>query len=274
MKIFIAGCFHSRFPKKLQKIANTCDYVLSTGDLGGSEELRRLIFKNWDKGLLNNVERKKLKKLILSDYQTGAQIINQLDHLKVPVYLIDGNWDFTDTKYEKKKLGLKLKSYPEIIKKKENIHYFGHGIRKWKSLNIYTHGGLMLATIFSTKQGGMDAVRIRAYKKYHARQTKELFKRKVKNLDVFIAHCPPYGIFDKVIYKGKNPMNGKHVGFKPYNEYIKKYKPKLFICGHMHEHQGIKKLGRTTILSHGPAQDGKAAIVGWNNGKFKIQLIQ
>lgn len=121
----------------------------------------------------------------------------------------------------------------------------------------------------------LQTKKIRAsYTKWHIKQKEELFRQKSSNLDILFAHCPAYGYFDKVHYPGVNPMNGKHVGFRPYNDYIKKFKPKLFICGHMHEHQGIKKLGKTTILSHGPAQNGKAAIVEFDNGKFKIKLIK
>ena len=46
-------------------------------------------------------------------------------------------------------------------------------------------------------------------------------------------------------------MNGKHVGFKGYTEFIKKNKPTLFICGHMHEYQGEKKVGKTMIVATG-----------------------
>lgn len=281
MKIFVAGCFHGKFPKKLVKIANRCDLVLSTGDLGGNEKLRKMIFKNFTPGgWIDAVGKKKAKSMLMVDYNSGINIMHELSKLKTQVYTIDGNWDFTDTKYEKKTLGLNLKNYPSTMKKEKNIKFLGHGIKKIRGLNIYSHGGLMFATIYSKDYGDkknkslFDKARQKRYFEYHIKQNKELFKRKASNLDIFIAHCPPYKIFDEVIYKGKNPMNGKHVGFIGYNNYIKKYHPKLFICGHMHEHQGIKKLDKTTILSHGAAQDGKAAIIDWNNRKFKIRLIK
>ncbi|MGV8150380.1 MAG: metallophosphoesterase family protein [Candidatus Woesearchaeota archaeon] len=273
MKILIIGCFHGKFPSKLKNIAKSCDFILSTGDFGGSEKLRKFEFKNFSKGYEKKLGKKKVREYYSEDYSHGNIIMGALDNLDVPVYTIDGNWDFKRTKRINKELGSHFKNYPDILRKTKNIKYLNKRIRKINGLNIYPHGGLMLASIFHTDKFFKGKHMI--YKKWHVEQRKDLFRQKSNNLDIFLAHCPPFGYFDKVNYKGVNPMNGKHVGFKPYNEYIKKYHPKLFICGHMHEHQGIAKLGKTTILSHGPAQDGKAAILEINDKeKFKITLIR
>ncbi len=272
MRILVIGCFHGKFPSKLKKLAESCDFILSTGDFGGSEKLRKFMFKNFSAGYSDKLGKKKMREYYLEDYNHGKRIIKELDTIKKPVYTIDGNWDFRGTADVKKDYGLNFKSYPKIIGKTNHIKFLNKKIRTIEGLNIYPHGGLMLASIFHTDNYFKD--RHKLYKHWHAKQRKQLFKQKSKRLDILLAHCPPYGYFDKVKYKGVNPMNGKHVGFKPYNEYVKKYHPKLFICGHMHEHHGIKKLGKTTILSHGPAQDGKAAIIDYSDGKFKIKLIK
>lgn len=274
MKILIIGCFHGKFPNNLKKIAKSCDFILSTGDFGGSEKLRKFMFKNFSRDYLNKLGKKKTREYYLEDYNNGKKIIKELDSLGKNVFSIDGNWDFVGTRRINKSLGMDIKSYPKIISKTKNIYFLNKRIRKIKGLNVYPHGGLMLASIFHETE--FDSYRRKKYKKLHIIQRKELFNQKSRNLDVMLAHCPPFGIFDKVKYDGINPMNGKHVGFKPYNEYIKKYTPKLFICGHMHEHQGISKLGSTVILSHGAAQLGKGAILDWDetSGKFKIRLIK
>ena len=74
--------------------------------------------------------------------------------------------------------------------------------------------------------------------------------------------------------KRKNPMNGKHVGFMPYTEYIKKFQPRIFICGHMHEYQGIKKLGKTLIITTGSAKEGKAVVIDLDNKNIKVKFIK
>jgi Icc-related predicted phosphoesterase len=64
-------------------------------------------------------------------------------------------------------------------------------------------------------------------------------------------------------------MYNRHAGFEPYNKVIKKYRPLLAICGHMHEYQGIKKLGRTTVIATGAAFQGKAALIDIEGQKIK-----
>jgi Icc-related predicted phosphoesterase len=258
--------------------------IISTGDYGGNEELRKTIFRNFGKrDIISILGKKKASKLLRKDYEDGARIINQLGKLRIETRSINGNWDFAGMKYYKATLSSKLKNYPRIMKD-NNITFMDHRIRNIKGLKTYTHGGLMLASIFHTKDSGFEDKNRKYYFKWHKKQEYELFSRKSKNLDMMIAHCPPQGYFDKVNYNGKNPMNGKHVGFKPYTKYIKKYQPKLFICGHMHEHQGIKKLGKTTIISHGAAYLGRGAIIEIENikkdnkskaaPKIRIRLIK
>jgi Icc-related predicted phosphoesterase len=272
MKILIIGCFHGKFPIKLKNIAKSCDFILSTGDFGGSEKLRKFMFKNFTHDYADKLGKKKTREYYLEDYRHGKKIIKELDGLNKPIYTIDGNWDFMRTARIKKEFGLNLNSYPKFIKNTKNIKFLNKKIRTINGIKIYPHGGLMLASIFHRTE--FDAKKRKMYKRWHDEQKKELFRQKSKNLNIMLAHCPPYRYFDKVKYAGVNPMNGKHVGFEPYNEYIKKYHPKLFICGHMHEHQGIARLGKTTILSHGSAQDGKAAILEIKDNKFRIKLIR
>ena len=131
---------------------------------------------------------------------------------------------------------------------------------------------MVTASIYLTKDSGFDKNKRDKYNKEHKKQRELLFKKARKNIDILLAHYPPRGYFDKVKYKGENPMNGKHIGFNPYTEFIKKYQPKIFICGHMHEYQGVKRVGRTLIISTGSAREGKAAIINYPSNKKGIKV--
>jgi Icc-related predicted phosphoesterase len=58
-------------------------------------------------------------------------------------------------------------------------------------------------------------------------------------VDVFVAHapCTTLGIND-----------GVHDGFRAFDEYIQRARPKLFLCGHVHRKQEVM-MGRTRCVS-------------------------
>lgn len=276
MKILIIGDFHGKLPLKIKKLTKKCDFILSTGDFGGSDKLLKVIFKNFYGKWWEVVGPKKAKKLTMEDYNSGKRIINQLNKLGKPIYTIHGNWDFEDLKHQRRTAGLKLKKYSEIIKSKKNIIFINKKIVKINGLNIYAFGGMVTASIYLTPGSGHKEEKRLKYKKIHSKQEAQLFKKGKTGLDILLSHYPPHGYFDVVKYKGYNPMNGKHVGFKPYTEFIKKYQPRIFVCGHMHEHQGVKKLGKTLIVATGSVKDGKCAIIDYpenNKRKIKVKLI-
>ncbi len=61
---------------------------------------------------------------------------------------------------------------------------------------------------------------------------------------IVISHAPPYGFFDKI-------PTGKNIGSKILLNAIKRYPPKLVLCGHVHINKGVKKLGKTKIYNLG-----------------------
>ncbi len=276
MKILAIGYFHGKFPAKLKKETKKVDIVLCTGDFGGSKALLKIVFKYFYEGWWNKVSKKKAKQLVRQDYNSGKKIINKLNKLGVPVYTIHGNWDFEDVKHQERTAGLKLKKYSEIMKKKKNINFLKKKIINIQGVKLYDFGGQIIASIYLTKEAGHTKKKRDAYRKKHKKQKEQLFRkvRGQKDVDIFLTHYPPQGYFDVVKYKGKNPMNGKHIGFKPYTEFIRKYKPKLVICGHMHEHQGKKKLGESLIVSTGSAQEGKATVIDFDEEKGKVKKVR
>ncbi|MBD3253161.1 hypothetical protein GF386_05490 [Candidatus Pacearchaeota archaeon] len=271
MKILAIGDFHGKFPGKLKKLVKNekIDFIFSTGDFGGSDKLLKIIFKYFYENWWERVGEKKARKLIKDDYNSGKKIINELNNMKVPVYTVHGNWDFEDRTYKRRSAGFNIGKYSDIIKKKKNIVFLKKRIKNVKNLKVYGFGGFVVASVYLTNDGGFDKKQRDKYKKEHEKQKKQLFKKARKDIDILLAHYPPYGFFDKVKFKGQNPMNGKHVGFKPYLEFIKKFKPKLFICGHMHEYQGKKKIGDTLVVTTGSAKQGKAAVIEIASSKSK-----
>ena len=278
MKILAIGDFHGKFPEKLKKLAKNADLVLSTGDFGGSDKLLKLIFKYFYSDWAEEVGKKRARKLILEDYGKGKKIIKEAGKLNVPIFTIHGNWDFEQSSRKKQRFGrLKLKNYSKLMKPMKNIIFLKQKLASINGLNVYAFGGYLTPFIYTTREGGFNDKKRNKYSKLEKSEREKIFKLKSKNIDIFLAHYTPYCYFDAVKYKGKNPMKGKHVGIKAYADYIRKYQPRVFICGHMHEYQGTKKLGKTLIVATGAAHDGKAAIIDYpedKKSKIKVRFIR
>jgi len=62
---------------------------------------------------------------------------------------------------------------------------------------------------------------------------------------VLVTHTPPYGL------KISKTWRGEIVGSKKLRQYIETFQPLLNICGHIHEHRGIDKIGATICINTG-----------------------
>ncbi len=68
--------------------------------------------------------------------------------------------------------------------------------------------------------------------------------------DVFLTHAPPYGTKVDVAW------SGSHVGSEELTEAIERYRPRLVVCGHIHEARGVDRMNETLICNPGPASNG------------------
>jgi len=74
------------------------------------------------------------------------------------------------------------------------------------------------------------------------------------HLDVLVSHVPPYGFQDAVFL-------GKHAGSKPILEFVEKWKPRLVLCGHIHENPGFSRTDNTVIVNCSMGKRGKGALI-------------
>jgi len=90
-------------------------------------------------------------------------------------------------------------------------------------------------------------------------------KKLLDETSVLISHEPPYGTQDKVFL-------GMHAGSKPLREIVDKYKPRLVLCGHIHEDPGITKIGETTVVNCSMGKRGEGAIIEINE-KLSVKML-
>jgi len=63
-----------------------------------------------------------------------------------------------------------------------------------------------------------------------------------RNTDILITHGPAYGVLDKTI-------RGMPVGCEELRKSIDTIKPKVFICGHIHEAYGVEEISETKFIN-------------------------
>lgn len=94
---------------------------------------------------------------------------------------------------------------------------------------------------------------------------KELKGLKIDEKTIFISHCPPYGILDTT-------FNGEKIGSKSIKKMIEERKPKLFVCGHVHEEEGWEKVNKTIVINLPPAKRLRAGVIEINE-KIDVKFI-
>jgi len=275
MRILAIGDLHGKFPKKLNKEfikKNKIDIIISSGDFA-INKTSKYIFKYWKqqrerKDKDANIPRemvgpKKWDNLILQEVKSSVNIIKKLASLGVPLYFVYGNGDTTE------KAWYYDKNYPSMeqngINKIKNINLLEMGSEKINGYEIFGFGCRFTTNIKTQKH----RAKIRALEK---KKLDAFFRKRDASKIILLTHETPHMIFDKIMFK-KSPRYGQHVGDDILKEAIKKYQPYLHICGHMHEYQGMKKIGKALIVIPGYGYEGKAAVIDLPKKKVKFFKI-
>ena len=266
MRIFACGDFHGTVPEKFRKIARSCDFVLCTGDTANRDKERQLYFKNWKAlhdghDLFEFITKEKYRQLLIKTVKSIVPVIKKLDKWDVPVIIIYGNGDFTKERLKHYFKGLdmpkNLPRFEQVVKKTRNINFFPDAVVDFdEKYQIITFG--------CPADDVPDEVEIM--------MLRQLFKQRLKNKKIiFLTHEPPYGT--KIDMAKYGPAKGHHIGSKSIAWAIKKYKPALNICGHIHESPGISRLGKTICVNTGYGRIGEAALIELGK-KIKIKLVK
>ncbi len=71
---------------------------------------------------------------------------------------------------------------------------------------------------------------------------------------IVVSHHPPKGVVDKAFI-------GLHIGLYELRVFDEEVKPRLHLCGHVHESRGVGRLGETVVVNAGPLKKGFYAMV-------------
>ena len=291
MKILAIGDFQGNFPSRLVKKIKKeeFDAIVGVGDYGGISNWRPWVMQNLrsskaGKPYLTAEEyfgKKKLKKLIMKDDFAAKNVLRRLTRFGKPVISVFGNGDdgWYHYKYSKG-LPPSLKEKRRFLRRLKAFKDITYGQAMFGGKSFIGFGGYMDIDAYFDKKTFKDAEDVEKCKMRIDRREKsksDLFKRlrKIgKNKEpIFVLHYPPQGAFDIIRDKKDNPMNGKSAGIGFFTDAIRQYRPLLVLCGHMHEYQGAKRIGRTIVVNPGDAEKGKYAIVEVEEKNVRVKLI-
>ena len=285
MRILVLGDFQGKFPEKLkQRIKKEeFDLVVALGDYAGIEDFDPYLMKFFKaikaKKPRPNAEefygKKRLRERLRKDDSAGRSVLKELSKLGRPVIFIYGNGDDRFHDYP----------FADFFKAtKANVNYV-NGLRNLKSI---TYGRVKANNIWFVGFGGyMDAMANYDKRKKEDRESlKGVYKRNKKakkKFDsiikptsgdrIFVFHYPLKGVFD-IIKDKKNPYRGGSTGVEFFTAAVKKYKPRLVLCAHMHEYQGKKRLGKSLVVNPGDAEKSKYAVIDYpDKGEIKVKFV-
>ena len=280
VKILAIGDFHGKFPNKLKSLVKTeeIDLVVSVGDYTPFS-LRKLFFKHCygtDVELWEVIGKKKYKEISIKDERKAEDVLKKLNKLPVKVISVLGNIDYPnpdDVEDIKKPKGKRYwewnqkryKHIQNLLKKYKNIKYIDY--------NSFVFGDIVFIGARGHSHPG--SVKSKAYKK-HRKILDKLFKKYKNKKIFFISHMPPNNIkLDLIRSKDADKRaRMKHFGSKLVKRIINKHQPVLNLCGHMHENQGKCKIKKTLVVNPGLANEGKAAIIDFDEKKGKVKGVK
>lgn len=153
---------------------------------------------------------------ILGDNYSVIRLPYFLDELRKKfdvIYMIAGNHD---TYFEK---------YPDTPELDSCFRIHGYA-----NYNGYTFYGFPYTSL--TINGVEKYPRDWAF--YMGSQSQAAYLSDILDVDIFVSHAPPQGYCDE--------SNGESLGSKAVTDFIMKNKPKLVLCGHIHEAFGSAEI--------------------------------
>jgi len=86
-------------------------------------------------------------------------------------------------------------------------------------------------------------------------------------VDVLVSHYPPRGTAVDIAY------TGAHIGKEVIKEVLSEVKPKLCLCGHVHESRGTDRVGETLVVNPGPLMWGYYAVIDLEEVKADLKQV-
>jgi Icc-related predicted phosphoesterase len=257
MKIAVIGDPHGDL-EKIQRIPlEGVDLVLLTGDLGRADILRKIAFKyigdSRRRFKQGSPESQAFQQAFLDSYDTAVKLVRHLAR-NCPVFTVTGNADLTNYDIRKfsMQFGVGLPFLYDALKEIGNVRIIDNRLALFRGLRI---AGIKYFTDISWAEE-FELASIPKIRERALRDTAKVERTLARfgRVDILVTHVPPYGILDTVNSNiARKEWAGRHAGSKAILQNIKHYQPRYVFCGHIHEAEGMEKIGQTSVYNLGNA---------------------
>ncbi|MDP1695105.1 MAG: metallophosphoesterase [Candidatus Woesearchaeota archaeon] len=259
MKFLIIGDLHGNRPKIYFK---EFDAIIAPGDFC-SDALRTVMFQALQLRLKDPkskvmwwelISRRKAQAMIDKSRADGRKILEYLNTLGVPVYVLPGNWDWTKDP-ESKFDYLRKDHWKFLIKGLNNIHDMHLRFLDIGKFQLIGHG---ITSGPEYPQHKEELARFTKAQLTHKKKKYDLLHKQVDNLFrkatkpvIFLSHNVPFNTPIDMILDTRSPRYGLHFGSLLAREMIDKHQPLVCVGAHMHEHFTSHQMDKTTAINAG-----------------------
>ena len=252
MRVLVIGDCHGEMPE----IPETeYDAVLAVGDIcSGTDEMRNYMFEaiDNDKNWYELMGEESAKKEVEASIEEGHEILERLNSLGVPVYVVPGNWDWTfeDGGWE----FLEGKGYPEMLSDYSNIQDLNFKVETLNGVDIIGYGPCAGPEIPQYEDDEPDSEEDLEEMKEEYRENKEKLEKLFEqsgNQKILLSHNAPHNTELDMIDNPDSPKDGHHYGSLIVRELVEAYQPVFNIAGHMHEAEGQEQIEHTLCVNTG-----------------------
>lgn len=263
MRLLVIGDLHGSMPVLPSE---RFDAIIAPGDFC-SDEAKTFMFQALKERLANpkkNTQwydlagRKEARAIIKRSLADGRRVLEFLNAQGVPVYLVPGNWDWTGMELGPERRDwtfVEQNHYATLLRGLSNLIDVYHTSVSAGEFTVLGHGIIPGPEFpqYAEDLARYSPAGLKSRKRWYGAERKTmatLFKR-AKSPVIFVTHNVPYNTPLDTIQNPSSPRNGQHFGSVLAREMVDAYSPLICIGGHMHEHFGHCKVGRTVCVNAG-----------------------
>ena len=183
------------------------------------------------------------------DVNKFIEVLEEIAHQTFTVY-VPGNCDPPDSLTELN------------VENSINVH---RRFYKIENYIVIGHGGSNPTPFFTPIELPEDEI-YKNLEEIFSKMLNELKDIKISENVILLTHSPPKDTLIDITYMGL------HVGSESIRRIIEKYQPLISMHGHIHEAQGMDKIGDTVCINCGSLKMNRYAIIEIKDSQVKVEL--